>query len=324
MNREILSDFRIFCLFLQSEFKNQLHMKISYWDIVAVLPAFILSGCGGSADAPEPTPATPTEKKMEIRISPAMTRATDYGFETGDRVGLYVVNYSGSTSGSLANTGNHVDNMRFTYDGTWTPDQIITWADSKTHADFYLYYPFADVKNVSSHLFSVKADQSSEAAYKASDLMVGKALDVAPSEEEVSISVNHVMSRIRIFLEAGNGFTAGSLAKSDISVKINGVKCNSTVNIATGEVTPTGEPATLTPLFTENYYKALVVPQTVETGNLITVTVDGQEYNLQKGFTFESTKSHKFTVTLNKTSSGVNVNINPWIEDGEDNGGTAE
>ncbi|MDE6291447.1 MAG: fimbrillin family protein, partial [Muribaculaceae bacterium] len=217
-----------------------------------------------------------------------------------------------------------VDNMLFSYNGTWIPDSPVMWADNKTHADFYLYFPYSNVQNVAAHPFSVKTDQSTEDAYKASDFMLGKTLNVAPSEETISIPVSHVMSRIQIFLEAGNGFTAESLAKADVSVKINGVKCNSTVNIATGEITPTGEPTTLTPLFTDDYYKALVVPQTVETGNLITVTVDGREYNLQKGFTFECAKSHKFTITLSKTSAGVNVNINPWIEDGDDNGGTAE
>ncbi|MDE7350898.1 MAG: fimbrillin family protein [Muribaculaceae bacterium] len=302
-------------------------MKISYKAFIAALPAFILTGCGGGSDSPEPTPSTPTtptEKKLEIRISPSMTRATDYGFETGDRVGLYVVNYSGSTPSTLASTGNHVDNMRFTYNGTWTPDTQITWADSKTHADFYLYYPYANVQNVAAHTFSVKADQSTEPAYKASDLMAGKALNVAPSEEAISIPVNHVMSRITIALEAGNGFTAESLAKADVAVKINGVKCDATLNIASGAVTATGEPSTVTPLYADNAYKALIVPQTVAEGNLITVTADGRDFNLRKAFTFESAKSHKFTVTLSKTSAGVNVNINPWIEDGEDNGGTAE
>lgn len=302
-------------------------MKISYKAFIAALPAVILPSCGGGSDSPEPTPTTPTtptEKKTEIRISPSMSRATDYGFESGDCIGLYVVNYSGSTPGSLANMGNHVDNMRFTYNGTWTPDKVVTWADSKTHADLYLYYPYSDVRNVAAHTFSVKTDQSTEAAYKASDLMAGKALNVAPTEEAVSIPVNHVMSRITIALKAGNGFTAESLAKADIAVKINGVKCGATLNIASGAVSATGESTTVTPLYADNEYKALIVPQTVEEGNLITVTADGRDFNLRKAFTFESAKSHRFTVILSKTSAGVNVNINPWIEDGNDNGGSAE
>lgn len=287
--------------------------------------AIVMTACSKQSDEPVTPPAPPASEKMEIRISASMpSSATDYGFETGDQIGLYVVNYKGSTPGTFANSGNHVDNMRFTYSGSWTPDSPIYWADKETHADFYLYYPYAAVKSVNAHSFEVKADQSAESAYKASDMMVGKTTNVAPSEAATVIPVNHVMSRIVINLEAGNGFTRESLAQSNISVKINGVKCSANVDLATGIVTPTGSATSVTPLFADNTYKALIVPQTVTEGNLITVNVDGRDFNLKKGFTFESTKSHKFTVTLSKTSNGVNVNINPWEDSGVDNGGTAE
>ncbi len=294
---------------------------------VMLLATMSITSCSSKTDDPTPPPTPPAPEKLQIKISPSVkdTRATDYGFETGDEIGLYVVNYSGSTPGSLANTGNHVSNMRFRYNGEWTPDTPIFWVDNETHADFYLYYPYrADVASVGEYPFAVKADQSTEAAYKSSDLMVGKTVNVAPSSTATVIPVNHVMSRIVISLEAGNGFTQESLSASDVSVSVNGVKCNSTVNIATGSVIAAGEATSVTPLYADNTYKALIVPQTVEAGNLITVNVDGRDFNLKKGFTFESAKSHKFTVTLSKTSNGVNVNINPWTDDGIDNGGTAE
>lgn len=291
-----------------------------------VSSVMLFAACSHDSDGPEPAPSKPDPKKLEIKISPSVvaTRATDYGFEVGDRIGLYVVNYSGSTPGTLANTGNHVNNMRFTYNGSCTPDTPTYWADNKTHADFYLYYPYTSIQSVSAQPFAVKSDQSTEAAYKSSDLMIGKATDVAPTEEATIIRASHAMSRIMIYLEAGNGFTKESLAAASVSVKINGVKCNSTVNLATGVATPSGEPSSVKPLLADNSYKALLVPQTVGEGNLISVTVDGREYNLRKAFTFEAAKSHKFTVTLSKTSNGVNVTINPWGDDGTDNGGTAE
>lgn len=259
-------------------------------------------------------------------ISPAVaeSRATDFGFETHDCVGLYVVNYNGSTPGTLLNTGNHVDNMRFTYSGVWTPDTPIYWKDNTTHADMYLYYPYSSVKSVTAHNFDVKADQSNEASYKASDFMMGKVTDVAPTASAIKIPVNHLMSRIIINVEPGNGFTKESLAKAKVSVKINGLKCGSQINLATGAVTATGSAVPVTPWFVDNSYKALVVPQTVAEGNLITINIDGRDFNLVKGFTFESTKSHTFNVTVSKTSNGVNVSINPWLEDGNDNGGVAE
>ena len=294
--------------------------------LIAGVAVFATSCSKSSPDEPTPTPPEPGKEKIEIKISPAIAeaRATDYGFETGDRIGLFVVNYNGSTPGTLANSGNYVDNMRFTYNGTWTPDTPIYWQDNTTRADFYLYYPYADVKSVNSYPFEVRADQSTEAAYKASDLMVGKAVNIAPTASATQIPVSHVMSRIMLYLEAGNGFTKESLAAATVSVSINGVKCSSTVNLATGTATATGNPTSVVPLAADNAYKALIVPQTVAEGNLITVTVDGREFNLKKGFTFVGAKSHKFTVTLSKTSNGVNVGINPWTDDGTDNGGTAE
>lgn len=295
---------------------------------IALIPALIAGGCSGGNDSPEPTPTPnpPAQEKLVIKISPSVTgsRATDYGFESGDCIGLYVVNYSAGKPGALSNSGNHVSNMRFTYNGTWNPDSQVTWADKETHADFYVYYPYSTVKSVTAHEFAVKADQSTESAYKASDLMTGKTLDVAPTSSAIAIPVSHAMSRASIYLEAGNGFTAESLSKAKVSVRINGIKCNASVNIASGEVSPVGEATSLMPLLTDNHYQALVVPQTVEANNLITVTVDGREFNLQKGFTFESGKNHKFTITLSKTSAGVNVNITPWTDDDTDNGGTAE
>ncbi len=287
--------------------------------------AMLFSACQ-SSDGPDMVIPEPETKSMEIRISPSLvdSRATDYGFETGDCIGLYVVNYSGSTPGTLSDAGNHVDNMRFRYNGSWIPDTPIYWADNKTHADFYLYHPYTNIQSVNAQPFAVKSDQSTEAAYKSSDLMIGKTTNVAPSEDATVVRVNHVMSRIMITLEAGNGFTAESLAAASVSVRINGVKCNSTVNLSTGVATPVGEPSTVNPLFVDDSYKALIVPQKVEKGNLISVTVDGREYNLQKEFTFVAAKSHKFTVILSKTSNGVNVTINPWGDDGTDNGGTSE
>ncbi len=302
-------------------------MKIHFSPYAMLAFALMASSCSGGKDSPEPTPPTPpAQEKMKIRISPSIvaTRATDYGFETGDCIGLYVVNYFGNNPGTLANSGNHVNNMRFSYNGTWNPDTQLSWADNETHADFYVYYPYSSVKSVTAFEFSVKADQSTESAYKASDFMAGKTLDVKPTESAIEIPVSHVMSRATIRLEAGNGFTAESLANTEVTAKINGVKCNATINIATGEVTPTGNATTLIPLLTNDCFKALIVPQAVEDGNLITITADGREYNLQKGFTFESGKNHNFTITLSKTSAGVNVNITPWTDDNNDNGGVAE
>lgn len=66
-------------------------------------------------------------EKLPINISVGQqTRANDSTYENEDEVGIYVVNYDGATAGTLAASGNQVDNERFTYNnGAWTPDETI-------------------------------------------------------------------------------------------------------------------------------------------------------------------------------------------------------
>ncbi|MDE6371247.1 MAG: fimbrillin family protein [Duncaniella sp.] len=304
--------------------------KLLFPSLIAVLISSA-SCSGDNSQTPEPPavvnpdPKPVPGEKIEIRISPTFaSRATDFGFEMNDCIGLYVVNYDGITPGMLKDTGNHVDNMRFKYSGSWTPDTPIYWKDEDTHADFYLFYPYKTVGSVSAMPFDVMADQSGETAYKASDMLWGKATDATPTATAIGIPASHVMSRIEVKVEAGNGFTRESLAASNVSVRVNALQCKSTVNIATGTVTPTGDRVNVTPMSKDGAYVAIVVPQTVPEGNLITVTVDGQEFNLRKGFTFQGGKNHQFNVIVSKTTNGINVSISPWEQDGIDNGGTAE
>ena len=109
-----------------------------------------------------------------------------------------------------------------------------------------------------------------------------------------------------------------------MTVRINGLKNIANVNLVSGEIQPTGESETIIPYKNGEYYRAIVIPQSVEYGNLITIGVGGKKYNFTKEFRFESNKEHNFTITVNKTSNGINVNIDPWENDGTDNGGSAE
>lgn len=307
-----------------------------------IFAAAALCACSSGDDGAQTPPATPPttepadptdpQAKLPINIStslvqPSDTRVTDYAFEAGDKIGLYVVNRTAEGAAQpLKPTGNHVDNMAFTYSGTWAPATPIYWLDDKTHADFYLYYPYrVNMNNVESMAVSLNADQSTEEAYKASDFLVGSATDVAPTEQAVSIASRHLMSQMFITLVPGNGFTDETLAAADVSVRINAAMTNATVSLASATVSPTGATSAITPLKTGDFsYKALIVPQEINAGNLITVTVDGRDFNLPRTISLESGHLYRCTVTLSKTSNGINVSIDRWQDDGVDYGGTAE
>ena len=268
----------------------------------------------------ENVPTTPETDRLPINISTTLTRATDSAFEAGDKVGIFVVN----EPNALTSSGNHVDNMGFTYSTKWTPDTPIYWLDQTTKADFYCYYPYAATANTEAHAFATKADQSSLANYKASEFLWGKTTGIAPTEEAVNITTNHTFSNALVILKPGDGFTEESLAAATKSVKICGVKTAATINLATGAATATGNATEVTPYLENGQYRALIVPQTTAEGALVVVTVDGVDYTLTRAMTFKANKQHKFTVTLNKVSNGVNVGIGGWETDEEDYGGSAE
>jgi hypothetical protein len=138
-----------------------------------------------------------------------LTKATETAFESGDKVGIYVVNEKSGASQTLASTGNYVDNMCFTYSDKWTPTTPIYWLDQTTKADFYCYYPYvATVTDVTAYPISVLTDQSTETNVRKSDFLYGTKKSVSPTEDPVSITLNHSMAKLNITLKAGTGAAA--------------------------------------------------------------------------------------------------------------------
>lgn len=311
-------------------FNFYLSLIMKPYFIIGLL-SIVLFSCSSSDSVIETEPPpTPTEK-LPITISSSVSSsAIDLAFEVGDSLGLYVVNHNADGSAAaLQVSGNYVDNMQYTYNTTWTPATQTYWIDNSTHADFYLYYPYtSSVTSIEAMPYSVKANQSQLSDYKSSVLMIGKAIGVAPKLSPVRIEAKHVMSQITINLVVGNGFTHATLAAAKVSVKVNKLKTIATANLATGALTALGDDTDIIPFkVANNSYKAIVVPQAVGEGNLITVNVDGRNFDLPKTTNFrgfEAGKKYIFNVTLSRDTSGVNVNITKWEDDGNDYGGTAE
>ena len=265
-----------------------------------------VSGCAGKGEEGE-SPVEP-EGQREIKIAASVNdlgRATDVGFEAGDAIGVFVVNYSNGSAGDLQNSGNHADNAKFSYAaGKWTPETPLFWKDDETPADFYVYYPRVTSPVVTAHVVSVQEDQS--------------------TEEAVNITVNHMLSCLQVKVEPGPGFTTEELAAAEVQVKVNHVQMEAEVNLATGKLTARGGRKSVVLGKNEEFYKGLVIPQTVDECQLIEVVVNGKSYFLIQSMTFVSGKRYTSTVKVKKTSEGVNVDIGDWEDDGVDHGGVAE
>ncbi len=109
-------------IFVAYNQQKQTRMKTHHWVIGCLLMA--TSACSSGEEEhvkDQEKPADPIPITLNCGIT-ASSRATDYGYENQDKIGLYVVNYKGNAPGTLQSTGNHVDNIGFTYNGTWEPD----------------------------------------------------------------------------------------------------------------------------------------------------------------------------------------------------------
>lgn len=266
----------------------------------------------------------------------AVTRVNDNGFCDGDEMGVYIVDYQGSTPGTLQNSGNRGNNVKHTFDEAaykWNSAYDVYWKDDHTHIDIYGYYPFGSPEDVNAYSFKVKKDQSAEATanemggYEASDFLWGKAADVAPTEKIIRIPMRHRMSSPRITLAEGEGFAEGEWSKLEKQVLIKNTRQDALINLADGSVTATGEVSQtgIIPYVKNDVFRGIVVPQTISAGtNLFTITVDGVVYNFSKteDFTYVSGKMHNFTILVNKkeptgeyTFTLANESITAWEND---------
>lgn len=258
---------------------------------------------------------------MPIQIATTVTRATDYAFETGDDVGLYVVN----EPKSLQNNGKHVDNGKFSFDGAkWTSSKEIYWLDTTTKADLLCYYPYSStVSSTTAFPFQVRQDQSTESGYKASDLMWGKVTGISPTPDPVEITVNHSMSCLIINLKAGTGWKEDDLKEAEVT--LCGLKTATLVNLADGTVSADGSAKKIKPLqIGPGIFKALVVPQNVSESELVRIRIGTDSYSLKTTIDLKSGRQHTCTVVINRTGEGINIGIGPWETDDIDYGGSVE
>ena len=304
---------------------------------ILVLTSLLLAGCSVHEMEVSEVPG----QGEAIRISGGIqqeyvTRASDSGFADGDEIGIYVVDYDGSTPGELKVNGNRASNLRFTFNESawfWTPDHEIYYRDKTTHIDVYGYYPYSSPSSIEAFEFEVQKNQADEGGngkmggYEASDFLWGKAADVAPSDRTITVNFKHMMALARITLAQGTGFDSAEWASLEKNVITESAIRTSRINLKTGEVTVTGSrPATGTIAHRSGSdWRCIVVPQTIAAGDaLFSISVGGLPYSLRKGddFTFVAGKQHNFTITVNKRSDTGTYefilsgeSITPWEND---------
>lgn len=288
------------------------------------LMAAILPSCKQNSMTPDVV-----EKKIPIKITTSITKVVDDTFETGDEIGLYVVNaIKGEndvwTPSQLLDSGNHLDNVRYSYDGGWKSDVQHFWKDAYTKADFFCYYPYAtSISKTSEVHFEIAKNQSTRESFKSCEILWGKTELASPSEEYVALHTSHRMSQLLITVLPGKGFTEETLAQSLTKVTVNNIMTDAVLDLSNGELQARGSVFDITPWKDGNTYRAMIAPQTIEGKQLVSLMVDDMERNLVvERIEFTSNTRKRCTITVNKINEGINVDIGGWEEDEVDYGGT--
>lgn len=294
--------------------------------------------------------STALDGAIELRLQAQIeqvnaSRADDSGFADGDKIGIYVVNYSGGKPGELMPEGNQASNVQFTYDEAnvkWVGNRQLYFKDANTNVDVYGVYPYqSSISDVENMNFSVERNQANKpdnavSSYEASDFLWGKAENISPDTPLITVRFNHILSGVQVSLIEGEGFADGEWSDIEKAVFVGGTVRDAVVNLNDGSVKKSGDydGHYITANPDNGVFRAVVVPQTVAASiPLILLNIGNESYEFKRddAMTFSPSKLHKFTLQVNKnTSNGkyefslVQESITAWESDLDSHNGEAK
>ena len=263
----------------------------------------------------------------------------------------------GSSTAKLSSFGfciNNASNAKYTYDnikvtqenGNWNPATQMLWQNSTTAVDILAYAPYQDGNNgifgKTDYAFSVQEDQSKADDYS-SDLIAYKQTGFTPGLElntnkAVEVSFTHLLSQLNLTIELRDQFNHNNNVTEAFvtDVKVNGTIISSKVDFTAPsigvQVDETQEATAITPQttgFTEAKnttdhatfnYSAIVIPQTVTTGNFsISFKVNGTDYiwTSTSDVKFVSGMKHELHLLVGKdVVQGGTISATPWGDGG--------
>lgn len=280
----------------------------------------VLLGCSkASAD----NPIDDGQMKFVMSLgTPLKATATD--FEQGDDVGLFVVPFNGEESAPLQISGNWVNNVSATYDGTtWLPSKSIYWPDNDGKVDVYGYYPYINLISVDEQPFSVAIDQSTEregevlGGYETSDLLWAKASGMTKGAGAVELNYKHIMSKLLVRLVKGSDYSGDFPDVSELY--IHNVVPTAVVDLTTGSVVKDiyGTETTIKARrIDDKTFEAIIVPQRLEYSRpLVELISYGVSYLMESSFYFRNGKVHILELTINGNPDQISVEIGGEIQE---------
>lgn len=290
--------------------------------IFAAIAALALTACSNDDDIKVGGDnAILLTSSLDVAETRAATNIQTSAFDAGETVDVYITEHNGG------NNPTYPQPIEYTTDagGALTVGTQYYYPTSGNGVNIYALYP---ATAATGELFTIKEDQSTDANYKASDLMYGKPASnpVSPSANAVDIQFTHLLSKVTINLKPGVNVTSLDGAK----VELLGVKPSTTLTAGIDGHSITDASGTAIPITvmtateTVTSGSAIIVPQNLPE-MFLQVTLDGATLTgkLDSGapeLTAGNAYTYDITVNMRGGALEIEGSITPWTDGGTNSG----
>lgn len=225
------------------------------------------------------------------------TKVTDGKWDKKDAIGVYM------TSETLGDNGENKEYTTANGDGVFTSDDPLYIPSN--NVSIFAYYPY--VENVDLSAYQIYSENQYDVLSVTND-------NVAASSSTVDLTFNHLLSKVSLTIEPGDGLTADDL--KDLVVKISGISTVGTfdINSKVATITNSATELELTTDATGVSSSAIVIPQSLS-GVAFTFTTMGFGTFSATPSTEEFTTGKEYTYKVTIQPNGVEItssNINGW------------
>ena len=191
----------------------------------------------------EDTASTTPNGKVAVQFTGGIsvnTRASGLAWANGDRIGIFMTGTKQALSADAIKEG--VDNVCYQTSGSIAFSPI---SGGKTiyypidgDVDFYSYYPQTTVSN-----YKVALNVADQTNQEAIDFMYAKTTGCNKATPQVDLRFSHMLSRLVLNVQPGNGLTEDDLNKLKVTIKDQNT--TATFNLADGVISGDGNPANI-------------------------------------------------------------------------------
>lgn len=276
----------------------------------------LLAGAMVSCSTEDTAPSTQNDK-VAVQFTGGIsvnTHAAGQAWADGDKIGIFMIEAGKTLSADVIKEG--VDNVCYQTSGSSAFSPI---SGGKTiffpidgDVDFYSYYPQTTVND-----YKVALNMTNQTSQEAIDFMYAKKTGCNKATPQVDLKFNHMLSKLVLNVQPGNGLTQDDLNKLKVTIKDQNT--TGTFNLADGTISGEGNPDNIQMKAVQvgKIYEAILLPTASTIREIVFDLNNGydapfvwkMDSDLKGGNMYNYT-----TVKLTRTGVELSGTIKPWNE----------